>query len=56
MARKPLGATPRDEFLRVRTTASGKAQIVALAKKSGESISDYIRRLVKEDAARKGQK
>ena len=56
MARKPLGATPRDEFIRVRTTAAGKQQVASLAKKSGESVSDYIRRLVREDAARRGEK
>ena len=49
MARKPLGATPRDRFLRIRTTEAGYQQVRAAAKSNGESISDYIRRLVRQD-------
>lgn len=49
MARKPMGATPRDAFLRVRTTLKGKAQAEAAAKANGESLSDYVRRLIRQD-------
>ena len=52
MARKPLGATPRDHFLRIRTTEAGYQQVKAAAKRNGESISDYIRRLVRQDNER----
>lgn len=49
MARKPMGATPRKEFLRVRTTVEGKRQAEAAAKANGENVSDYVRRLIRQD-------
>lgn len=56
MARKPLGATPRDRFLRIRLTEGGMKAVERLAKKAGESKSDYVRRLIKEDATRQGDR
>jgi hypothetical protein len=52
MAGRPRGSEPRDEYLRVRMTTSGKAA----AKKGagGQSMSDYVRRLIHEDLKRRG--
>ena len=52
MARKPMGATPRDAFLRVRTTRAGKKQAEEAAARNGENVSDYVRRLIKQDIER----
>lgn len=57
MARKPLGATPRNAFIRVRTTKAGKEQAEEAAAKNGENVSDYVRRLIRQDiekGARRG--
>lgn len=52
MVRKPMGATPRNAFLRVRTTAKGKAEAERAAAANGENVSDYVRRLIKQDIDR----
>lgn len=49
MARKPLGATPRDHYLRIRTTKAGYEQAKTGASRNGESLSDYVRRLIRQD-------
>lgn len=52
MARRPDGAEPRTEYIRVRTTKSGKALVEIL--RGTENVSDYTRRLYVEDARRRG--
>lgn len=52
MAGRPRGSTPRDTEIKIRVTKEGKAAAVAAARPM--SVSDWVRKLMADDIARRG--
>ena len=52
MAGRPRGSEPRSEEIKIRVTPSGKEAAINAARPL--SVSDWLRKLMAEDIARRG--